>query len=130
VNPLVRYMIVCEDVRRQPSNPSRIDLIGLLSAMTPNVEPAYPYVCPNVCVFVLLTECRGDGNGRIEIVESDTGRTVRLTKLRRIKLPTNPLAIEGFFFRLEGTVFPRAGLYDFVFWYNEAPLERQPLEMR
>jgi hypothetical protein len=79
---------------------------------------------------MLLTECRGDGYGRIEIVHADSGQRIRLTKSRRIVLPTDPLAIEGFYFRSEGTVFPKPGLYDFVFRYNEDVLDRQPLELR
>jgi hypothetical protein len=73
VHPVIRYLIVCEDVQTDPHNPRRITLVGLISAIRSREQPPYPILYRELCVFLQLTECSGAAEGRVEIQHADSG---------------------------------------------------------
>jgi hypothetical protein len=130
VHPVVRHLIVCEDVQTDPSNPRRITLVGLLSAIRSIESPPFPLLYQEMCAFLLVTECRGPAEGRIEIHQADTGRVVYRTKTRTIPFTADPLEIQGMTFRLRNCPFDEPGLYWVQFWYNDQMIAQQPLLLR
>jgi hypothetical protein len=127
VHPTVRYLIVCEDVKIDPQKPRPVSLIGLISALQSDQQPAFLYVHKELCVFVQLTECRGPGQGRIEIQHADSGDVAVRGRTQTLALSSDPLRQVGCAFRLRNCRFPEAGLYWFQFWYNGRLLEQQPV---
>ena len=59
--PSVRYMLLSEDLRINSSNPHLVDIIGLLTNLVSLEEPPFPLRYPELCVFLTLTEGRGQG---------------------------------------------------------------------
>jgi hypothetical protein len=130
LNPVVRYLILCEDVLTDAENPLRVTLVGLTSTIRSLDEPPFPLLLRELCVFLQLTECRGAAEGHVEIQHADSGRTRFRTRSRIIAFSADPLGIVGVTFRLRNILFPEAGLYWFRFWYNQTVIAQQPLIMR
>jgi hypothetical protein len=74
--PVVRNLVVCESVRFDPRQPRRITLEELLSAIRPVGRPPYPLLYREFSVFVQLTECRGPGAGRVDIVDANSDTVI------------------------------------------------------
>jgi hypothetical protein len=130
VRPSVRYLIVCEDVQIDPDKPRRVTLAGLISAIRSLEEPPFPLLYRELCVFLQLTECRGPGEGRIEIQHADSSRVVFRTRTRTLPLGEDPLEVVGMTFRIRNCLFQEAGLYWVQFWYNEQIIAQQSLLLR
>jgi hypothetical protein len=129
-HPTVRYLILCEDVQTDPDNPRRISLVGLISAIRSLEQPPFPLLYRELCVFLQVTECRGPGDGRIEIHHADSGQVVFRTQTRTIPFPSDPLEVVGATFRLRNCLFQEPGLYWVQFVYNEQAIAQQPLLLR
>jgi hypothetical protein len=109
ISPVIRYLILCEDVRTDFANPHSDTIIGLLTAIRSIDYPPFPVCFRELCVFVQMTECRGPADLRVEIVHADSGDRVARTKARQVNLP-NPLEVRGLVFRIRDCTFPQAGL--------------------
>jgi len=79
VTPVVRTLIACEEIITDPNNSNRVTLVNLVSSIRSMEDPAYPLQQPVLCVFAQLTDCRGQGEVRIEIREADTEEVVLTT---------------------------------------------------
>jgi Family of unknown function (DUF6941) len=130
VHPVVRYLIVCEDVQTDPEHERRVTLVGLISALRSLDQPPFPVLCRELCVFLQLTDCRGAADGRIEIRHADSDRVVFRTRTRTIPFSNDPLEVVGVNFRIRDCLFEEPGLYWVQFWYNEKMLAQQPLLLR
>src|SRR5437016_3580432 len=74
IAPVVRYMTVSDDFRLNATNPRLLDVIGLVYTIHATGNPPYPLLYPQLCVFLALTDCRGQGNGWVVCENEDTGR--------------------------------------------------------
>jgi hypothetical protein len=128
--PVVRYMTVSDDLRVTPANPRLIDVLGLLYAVRPRAGAAYPLVYPQLCVYLALTDCRGDGDGWLECANDDTGARVFRSARHRIEFGDDPLRVVGVRFRVADCPFPAAGVYALQFWYNAEVIEQKFVQVR
>ena len=126
-SPVVRTLIVCEDITIDPGNPRRVTLVNLIHSIRSVDDPPYPLLYREVCVFVQLAGCRGPGEVKVEIREADTDEVVFVTRTRTVGFPDNPLSVHGMRFRLRNCRFPAAGLYWVQFWYDNQMLAQQPI---
>jgi hypothetical protein len=127
---MVRYLILCEDVRREEDKPRRLTLVGLISAIHSLEEPPFPLLYREICVFLQLTECRGPANGRVEIQHADSSQVVFRAQSRTIPFVSDPLEVVGVTFRLRNCLFQLPGLYWVQFWYNAQMIAQAPLLVR
>ncbi len=125
--PVVRHILVCEDIAVDPANPRHISLLNLLTTIRSKSQPPFPHRYPELCVFVQLTACRGIGDVQLVIEEEDTGTSIFRTPTRRISLGNDPLKARGMSFRIHDCLFPSAGLYSVQFWYNGTEIAQEPL---
>jgi hypothetical protein len=130
VDPIVRYMILCEDCRVDASKGKRIDSFGILSTIISREDPPYPLVHRELCVLLVLTEMRGDGTVEIVCVHEETDETAFHTPAWPVTFGNNPLEIIGLPVRIRGCLFPRPGPYRVQFWYNEQLLAERSLHLR
>jgi hypothetical protein len=130
VQPVMRYMILCEDVQTDVDNPNRISLIGLITAIRSLAQPSFPILYPEICVFLQLTGCRGAADGKIEIQHADSGQVVFRTRTRTISFGSDPLEVVGIVFRIRNCLFQVEGLYWVQFCYNEVMIAQQALLIR
>jgi hypothetical protein len=130
VLPIVRYLIICEDMQTDPDHPRRVTIVGLISAIRSLEQPPFPILYRELCVFLQLTGCRGPADGRVEIQHADSGQVVFRTRTRTIPFGDDPLEIVGVTFRIRDCLFQVEGLYRVQFWYNEQMIAQQPLLLR
>lgn len=130
LEPVVRHMILCEDVLVDPMNPKRLTIVGLINTIRSVESPPFPLLYPELCVFVQLTECRGKGSIRMEILEADTGERVARTSSRSLSFVNNPLGLFTVVFRLRDCTFPAPGLHLVQIRYNDSVIAEYPLMLR
>ncbi len=130
VLPIVRYMILCEDVQTDPDNPRRVTIVGLISAIQGLAQPPFPLLFRELCIFLQITECRGPAEGRIEILHADSGQVVFRTRTRTLLLGSDPLEVVGVTFRIRNCLFLEPGLYWVQFWYDGEMIAQQSLLLR
>jgi hypothetical protein len=128
LRPIVRYLILCEDVRLDPVGSGNVTLVRLINAI--RSLKGFPVRQPQFCVYVNLSDCRGIGNIRIEIIQADTGEVVFRTRTRKVSFGNDPLEVIGVAFRIRNCEFPAAGLYWVQFWYNGHLTGQQPIILR
>ena len=130
IKPVVRYMLLCDDWRLDPQNNRRITIIGLISNIHSLEDPAYPLFYREMCVFLVLTEGRGQGEGKITCHLEETGKKIFETGGRTISFGPDPLEVVGVPFRIRNISFPQAGRYTVQFWYEGELVEERPLRLR
>jgi hypothetical protein len=128
IRPVVRCLIVCEDIVLDPANPKNVSLIRLTNTI--RALKGFPVYQSNLCVYVGLADCRGTGRIRIEIEQADTGHIVFRTHTRSVAFGNDPLEVVGVRFRIHNCRFPAAGLYWVQFCYNDQVIEQQPIVLR
>ena len=130
ISPIVRYMLLCDDWRLDGPNNRRVTIVGLIWNIHSVEEPPYPLFYREFCVFLALTEGRGQGQGHIVCVFEETGQEVFETHKRPIQFRPDPLEVVGVPFRIRDCSFPWPGLYSVQFWYDGVLVEERPLRMR
>ena len=130
IQPVVRYMLLCEDWYCDPENGRRVHIAGLISNITALDELPFPLRYEELCVFLALTEGYGQGKGKIVCVFEETDTRVFETNLRSIPFGPDPLEVIGVPFRIRDCIFPQAGMYTVQFWYEGELIEQRPLRVR
>ena len=133
MTPLVRYMLICDDVRMDPVFPTCTHIDCLMSAIVSLEEPPYPLRLEMICVYLVLTDCQGQGTGRIRVAFADAEHERPIFGSAPHPFDFNghsPLELLGIAFRIEDCRFPRDGRYVVQFWYNDSIVEARPLELR
>jgi hypothetical protein len=129
-SPVVRYMIVCDDILTSQFQPQRPVIVGLTSVIESDNDPPYPFVLGRLCVLLVLTEARGSGHGHLQLVYEETDQLIWQTPPRLITFPADPLEIHGVIFRVHDCRFPHPGLYTLRFLYEGQSIAQQPLRLR
>jgi hypothetical protein len=110
MHPEVVYLILCEEVRQDPSNPQRLLIDGLLLRLRSSASPPFPFVCPRFRILLLLTGYQGSGELLFRLVQADTRTTIYQTQPVQITF-ANPNAIGRLVFDIDNCEFPAAGVY-------------------
>lgn len=130
IEPVVRHMLLCDDVQRGADQPNKMNIFGLVHAIEIAGESPFPYQHPILTVYLVVSSGRGSGQVKIVGVEADSNNPVFHTPERPVQFSGNPLAIQGMTFRILGAIFPQPGLYYIQFWYNDIMVAQQPLIVR
>lgn len=130
IPPVVRYMILCDNWYLDVTNSRRIIIEGLLSNIKPLDYPPYPLLYAELCVFLVLTEGRSQADGHIVCVDETTGQEIFRTRKRSIQFGSDPLELVGVPFRIRDCMFPKPGMYNIQFWYDDRCLEERSLRLR
>lgn len=130
VPPVVRHMLLCEEARRRTDAPSKIDLLGVVSAISGKDDTDYPLVQPRLCVFLQMTNGRGEAEVAIHIRVEETGQLVSGSPTHRYTFGHDPLAVSGMFFNLNNVRFPHPGLYSVELIVSGQVIAREPLLLR
>ena len=127
--PYVRHMLVCEHAEPSPLNPRRANIYGLFSIIVIRTDSA-SFPCRfGFTVYIALTECRGDGTGRIVVSDPDAGEVCYRGAPHRIRLSANPLDVHAVIFRVSECVVPRPGLYWIEFEFEGVVLRQEPIQV-
>jgi hypothetical protein len=111
MDPEVLYLLPCGDVRHDPDNYHRIDVIGLITTIHSRIKPPFPLVHPLLRVLVILTGSQGKGELVLRIIQDKTGRVIFRSLPRLMRFIGPPDQEFGATFRIINCGFPMAGLY-------------------
>jgi hypothetical protein len=78
MNPIVRYMLLCDDIRIDADDPACVHVECLLTNVVSLEFPPFPLLREMLCVYLMLTECYGNGVAQIRVVYSDGEHEVPL----------------------------------------------------
>ena len=118
IPPIVRQMVVCDDLSTDLSKSKRIDAFGLAHSITPTLGSQYPVKHPQLSVFLLLTG--GVGSGRIQIrIRSEESDTINAaSEVHEIENPVARNEVAGVIVRIKNCVFDKPGFYWVEFVYD------------
>jgi hypothetical protein len=126
IPPVVRYLIVCDDVLTSAQYTTKPVIVGLTTVVHAN---RYPFQLAKLCVFLVLTGGRGQGNAKLRLLD-DATEAVVVEFSHPVTFPADPLTVSGIPWRLTDLEFPKPGVYRIEFLYNDVSLAQQLLEAR
>src|ERR1700682_1653875 len=106
--PVVRYMLLCDDVRIDPDKPMCTQVACLMSRIASLESPPYPLVREVVCVYLVLADCHGKGVRQIRFayVDGEHERPLFGSKEHLLDFSGHsPLELLGVVFRIEAGQF-------------------------
>jgi hypothetical protein len=130
IEPVVRHMLLCDDVQHDPDNPVKLNVIGLANILRSTADPPFPFKHPQLCVYLHLTGGRGTGQAQVVAVHGDSDQVAFASPVNALSFGSDPLALVGVIFRMRNCPFPEAGLYWIQFRYNGKVIAQQPLVVR
>jgi hypothetical protein len=130
LQPIVKSMILCEDVVPGPAGTGNVHLMNVFSAIRPTSELAFPFLLRQLCVFLQLTDAEGVAAGRIVARAADTDAVVFWSDEHSIRFAQR-LQLKWVSFRLKDRcVFPEPGVYFIEFHLDGRWFAEQPLHLR
>jgi hypothetical protein len=130
IPPVVRHMILCQEVRRDPLQPNSLSLERVITTIISRDDPPFPLHYPGLCVCLFLSGGRGKGNGSVAFRFADTDERVSGTAPRPLTFGPDPLAVEGVVFNVRDIRFRVPGLYVVQFLFNDHVLAQEYLTVR
>jgi len=128
VLPIVRAMVLCEDVLPGPSGSGNVHLLNVFGAIRPRSEPAFPYRLRQLCVFLQLSDAQGHLTGRILARNAGSHTIVFASGEHPIHF-VDRLQVKWVVFRLNDCYFPAAGVYWVEFYCAERWLADQTVHL-
>jgi len=125
----VRHLLLCDEVRTDPNNYQRIDVLGLMTSIRSTAVPPLPVVRPVLCALVLLTGGPGSGTLLLRIVHEQTGRIIFRSLPRSVRFVGDAEAVRGAVFRVRDCSLPMAGLYWVEVIFADAIIARQKVRL-
>lgn len=130
IEPVVRQMILCEDVERDPANPNRINIMGLMNTVVlPEGQPL-PFVISQIAVYLLLAGGRGPATVSLAGHYVDSEQMIFETAGRQVNFGNDPLRAHGLIHRVRDVRVVHTGVYWIRFRYNGRAIAEQLLEVR
>lgn len=123
--PVVRYLVLCQDLLIDPHNAKNVSLVNLIHAMRSTLTPPFPFAA-EFCAFAALANCRGKGTFDLNVVDADTRVTIHQHPPKKVDFGADPLHVYGLPIRIH-CVFPDDGLYWVELLYNGEVVAQQNL---
>ncbi len=117
LQPLIKSMILCEDVLPGPAGSGNVHLMNVFGAIQPSAGSAFPYRFSQLCVFLQLTDAEGEGGGSIKIRSAEDDQLVFTTAEHRIQF-ADRLQLKWVLFRIKDCTFPASGVYFIEFYLD------------
>ena len=129
MDPRVRHFILCEEVRIDPANNLRTDVLGLLSNIRLRANQSFPFVRPVLCALLVTTGFKGSGELYVRIVREDPYRILFGLPPRQVRFVSEPNESTGLTFHVKDCSFPEAGVYWVECVFSGEVIARQPLNV-
>lgn len=129
MTPIVRYMLICDDVRPDADFPTCTHIDCLMSTIISGDEPAFPLLRETICVYLVLTDCQGQGTGQIRVAFADAEHEKPIFGSAPHPLDftgRSPLELLGIAFRIKDCRFPQGGRYYGTILVQQFPCGRAP----
>jgi hypothetical protein len=110
IEPVVRHMLLCDDVQRDEEQPNRFNVLGLANAIRFAPESEFPVRQRLLTVLLLLSGGRGSGQVHLVGVHADSNEAVFQTPPRTVHFAADPVAVQALIFRVLDVPFPQPGV--------------------
>lgn len=118
MQPVVKSMILCEDVLPGPAGTENVHLMNVFSAVRFTSAGGFPFRLRQLCVFLQLTDAEGEAVGQIVARHLDSGKEIFGTSRHNIRFEDR-LQVKWVLFRLSDCPFPEFGVYSIEFHCDE-----------
>jgi len=123
--PFVRHMVLCEHAEASPNNPRKTNILGVITrAVVTGNAADFPRNF-GFTVYLLLTECRGDGRARIIVSEGESQRICYAGPAHALLLGPDPLALHEVIIRVPKCQIPQLGIYLVEFEFEGVVLSQE-----
>jgi hypothetical protein len=130
MDPRVRHFILCQEVRVDPANNLRVDVLGLLSNIRLPRNQDFPLIRPVLCALLVTTGFNDSGELYVRIVrEIPQYRILSRTPLRKVQFRSEPNQSVGLTFHVKDCSFPEAGVYWVECLFAGEVIARQPVNV-
>ena len=92
VDPIVRHMLLCEDVQVNKANRNKLNLFGFTSTLRPLIEGGDARIV-SLCVFLQLTELYRGGIGQVIVREDESEVKIYSGQTHSLQQTANPLML-------------------------------------
>lgn len=130
IPPVVRHLIVCDDVTQAGAPAPNLTVKGLIHAIRLKPGVGFPFRHPGLTVFVQFSGGVGTGLVQVAVVTADDETAVYESDPTPLTHPTDRHQVGGVVFRVLDCVFPRPGLYWVEFRYDGLLVQREPVIVR
>lgn len=133
MTPIVRYMLICDDVHPDAGKRMCTHIECLMSTIVSLENPPFPVLREQICVYLVLTDCYGRGTAQVKVVSVDDENELVCFGSAEHELDFrhhSPLEVLSVVFRIKDCEFPRAGRYSVQLWYNADMLAERPLHLK
>jgi hypothetical protein len=103
----VHVLVLCDEVEELPGGEAVFNLRGVRTEVH---APSFPYVHPQLCIFLQLTGHEGMASGRIVVVQEATEEEITQVPIGEFQL-SGPLQLTPMWLRLRDCEFPAPGVY-------------------
>ena len=130
IPPIVRQMIVCDEIVADPKNGNRLNTMGLAQSISPSKGDDYPLKHPKLSVLISFSGGVGSGRFHVAIRSEETGEVIRKTDIHTIQHHAQRNHVSGVTIRIVDCVFEEPGVYWIEFVYEGRVLSQYPLFLR
>ncbi len=114
VMPVVRHMLLCDDVQVRPKQPHKLNILGLAGTINALGLAADVRHLVTLGVFLQVTELYRDTRVSISVSDADWDDEIYLGKDHLVVAAPTPLHVVPLHIRIGPVDFPHDGLY----WVN------------
>jgi hypothetical protein len=129
LEPVVRSMILCEDVLPGPEGTGNVHLMNVFGAIRPRSVPPFPHRHPRLCVFLQLADAQGEATGRILVRSAASEDTVFASGAHTIRF-RDRLQVKWVVFRIHNCYFPEPGVYWMEFYCDGLLVAHQTVQLK
>jgi hypothetical protein len=111
----VHVLILCDDVEEFSNGEELFDLRGVRTQVSAS---SFPYVHPQLCIYLQITGHAGIASGRIVVVHEASDEESFQVPIEEFQL-SGPLDVIPMWVRISDCEFPEPGVYWFEVFLNE-----------
>jgi hypothetical protein len=130
IEPVIRHMILCDDVKPNPANPKKADITGLLHSIDVGPDESFPLLYPLLCVYIQFTGARGQGMFQLRISNEENDQVIYQSQAHPVSLGNYPLAVNSCLFRVWNRLFSAPGQFWVQILWNDKILKQELLIVR
>src|SRR5439155_5235130 len=111
----VHVLILCDEIEELPGGEDVFDLSGIRTQVR---AASFPYVHPQLCIYLQITGHQGTASGRVVLVNEATEEIIIHVPIEEFEL-FGPLEVVPVWLRIRDCEFPEPGVYWFQVFLNQ-----------
>jgi hypothetical protein len=130
IAPIVRYMLLCDEVLQTPSS-GKLTIVGLTSSVRWPSGLSIPLRLDRLVVMLILTDGRGKGSAQVICYNEQSGVDIFGSAEIEVSFEgRDPTRYYGVQFKLLNCKFPAPGVYIVRFLFGGTKIHEVPVTVR